>query len=180
MPMRKKSAKKPNEPLDKVLQKRGRGRPARVTPTWIRGRADHNRWILNQVWDRLWPLLSKAQTEEEVIKAFQEGASPYDSWFVPALAALVLQVLREPKFPKRRAARSNFLADSVAGLGWISPRRSRDICEHERAKGKRAHHIIRYEFYVECSCGYKGRSRNHACPKCRARIDFGFGSIFLT
>ena len=91
--MRKKSEKKPNEPRDKVLPKRGRGRPARVTPTWIRGRADHNRWILNQVWDRLWPLLSKAQTEEEVIKAFQEGASPYDSWFVPALAALVLQVL---------------------------------------------------------------------------------------
>ena len=90
----------------------------------------------------------------------------------------VLQVLREPKFPKQRAPQSNFLADSLAGLGWISPRRSRDICERERAKGKRAHHIIRYEFYVECSCGYKGRSRKYACPNCGAEIVFGFGSIF--
>jgi len=45
----------------------------------------------------------------------------------------------------------------LAGLGRIAPRRSRDICADERTKAKRAH---------------------HACPKCRARIDFGFGSIF--
>ena len=93
-----------------------------------------------------------AQTEEQVIKAFRR--------------VLV------------RTTQSSCLSDSLAGLGWISPRRSRDICERERAKGKRAHHIIRYEFYVECSCGYKGRSRKYACPNCGAEIVFGFGSIF--
>ena len=93
------------------------------------------------------------------------------------MAELVLRVLRDTKFPKMRAAQGNFLADSLAGLGWISPRRSRDICAEERAKEKRAHHIIRYEVYVECSCGYKGRSWSHACPKCGARIDFGLAPI---
>jgi hypothetical protein len=130
------------------------------------------------VWDRLWPLLSSAQTEDEVIKAFQEGASPYDRELMPALASLVLKVVHEAKFPKRREAQINFLADSLAGVGWVTPRRSRNICEQERAKEKSTHEIIRYEYYVECSCGYKGRSRNHACPKCGAKISFGFGSVF--
>jgi hypothetical protein len=56
-------------------------------------------------------------------------------------------------------------------------RRSRDICQEERTKEKRAHRILRYEFYVECSCGFKGRSQNHACQKCGAEIDFGFSGF---
>jgi hypothetical protein len=177
--LRKRDArvKKAEIPLDTVRAKRRPGRRARVRPSEIAGRADNNRWILNQVWDRLWPLLSRAQNEEDVIKAFQEGASPYDRGFMPFLAGLVIKVMNEPKFPKRRKSRINFLADSLAGVDCVTPRRSRDICEQERAKAKRAHHIICYEFYVECSCGHKGRSRNHACPKCGARIFFGFGSI---
>jgi hypothetical protein len=171
-----KRTKKDKLPLDTTLKKRGRGRPARVRPSEIRGRGDNYRWILNQVWDRLWPQLSKAQNKADVINALQEGASPYDREFIP-IAELVPQVLHDTKFPKRRAAQINFVADSLAGLGWISPRRSRDICEEERAKEKRAHHIIRYEVYVECSCGYKGRSRSHACPKCGARIDFRLAPI---
>lgn len=177
--LRKRNAK-PEEakiPLDTASEKRRPGRRARVRPSEIVGRADNNRWILNQVWDRLWPLLSKAQTEEEVVKAFQEGASPYDRGLMP-LAGLFIKVMNEPKFPTRRQARINFLADSLAADGCVTPRRSRDICEQERAKAKRAHHIICYEFYVECSCGHKGRSRNHACPKCGAKIFFGLGSIF--
>lgn len=174
MPKRKKSAGKTKKPLDTVFGKRGKGRPARVPFAWITGRADNYRRILNGVWERLWPLLSEAQTEEAVKKAFQEGATPYDREFMPYLAALVLRVVHDPKFPKRRAAQINFLADSLAGWGRTSPRRSRDICEQERAKERRAHHIIRYEFYVECSCGYKGRSRDHACRKCGAQIGLGF------
>jgi hypothetical protein len=175
---RKARAKAAKIRLDTVSEKRGRGPHARMRPSEIAGRADNNRWIFNQVWDRLWPLLSEAQNEEDVIKAFQEGASPYDRGFMPSLAGLVIKVMNEPKFPKRRKPRINFLADSLAGVGCVAPRRSRDICEEERAKAKRAHHIICYEFYVKCSCGYKGQSRNHSCPKCGATIDFGFRSIF--
>jgi len=143
---RKNSPKRPKRTLDTFPEKRGRGRPVRVRFSEIRGRADNYRWIFAQVWDRLWPPLSRADSEQAVIKAFQEGANPYDREFVPGLAGLALRVLREPKFPKRREPQVNFLADSLAGVGLVTPRRSRDICEQERAAEKRAHHIIRYEF----------------------------------
>ncbi len=144
-----------------------------MRPSELRGRADNYRFIFNQVWDRLWPKLSRALTDQEVVDAFLEGANPYAQDFVPAHANLVFRVLHEPKFPKWREARIGFLADSLAGLGYVAPRSSRDICQKERMREKRAQHIIRYEVYVECSCGYKGRSHNLACRKCGAEIDFG-------
>jgi hypothetical protein len=123
-------------------------------------------------------LLYQVHLNIAFLDQFFEGQAVYDRDFMPALALLVLSVLRDPKFPKRkREARINFLADSLAGLGRVTARRSRDICEQERAKARRAHYIIRYEFFVECSCGYKGQSRNHACPKCRAEIVFYPDSI---
>lgn len=145
-----------------------------MPPTEIRGRADNYRLILGQVWDRLWPRLSRAETDQEVIDAFLQSASPYAQEFVPALANLIFRVLHEQKFPKRPEAQINFLADSLAGLNNVSPRSSRDICQKERTREKRAHHILRYEFHIECSCGFKGRSHNHACRKCGAKIDFGY------
>jgi hypothetical protein len=89
---------------------------------------------------------------------------------MPYHAPLILEVLKERTFPKRQKARINFLADSLAALGLVSARRSRDICAEDRAQAKRAHHIWRAELYVECSCGYKGHSLNHACPECGAVI----------
>jgi len=65
------SAKEAKITLDKVSEKRRPEPQARMRPSEIAGRAANNRWILNQVWDRLWPLLSEAQNEEDVIKAFQ-------------------------------------------------------------------------------------------------------------
>jgi hypothetical protein len=174
MQKRNKSKKKHAIPLDRFSQKPSRGRPPTVRPAEIRGRADKYRFIFGQVWDRLWPGLLHATTDQDVIDSFLDGATPYAQEFVPALAALILRVLGDPKFPKRRDAQINFFADSLAALGAIAPRSSRDICQKERMKEKRAHHILRFEFYVECSCGFKGRSRDHACPKCGTAIDFGF------
>jgi hypothetical protein len=173
MRKRKKIAKQLTNPLDSFSRKRGRGRPPRVRSTEIRGRADNYRFIFGNIWERLWPRLSRALTDQEIIDSFLEGATPYAEEFVPALANLILRVLRERKFPKRPEAQINFLADSLAGLGYVSPRSSRDICQNERTREKRAHHILRYEFHIECSCGFKGRSRNHACPHCGAKIDLG-------
>ncbi len=155
-----------------IGSERGRGRPPKIRSSEVYGRAEHWRGVLAQVWDRLWPLLSNARSEGEVTNAFQDGASPYDSYFVPGLAALTLQVLRESTLPKRAQPLQRFLADSLAGVGVVTPRRSRDICAQERAKRASVNRILRYEFYVECSCGYCGRSKNHACPKCGAEILF--------
>ena len=167
---RKNSSETLQEGLDMFSPKRGRGRPQLVVPSEISGRAKNYRGILDHVWNDLWVPLSTAKTEEDVVKAFQ-NAIPNDTQF-SGLASLILAVLREKNFPKRRNAQIGFLAESIASFGIVAPRRSRDICAEERARQKRTHHIIRYEYYVECSCGYKGRSLDHACRKCRAPIPF--------
>jgi hypothetical protein len=164
-------------PLDTFSQKRRPGRPPKVSSSSIAGHAYNNRGILQNIWNRLWPALSEAQTESEVVKAFQDAA-PGESNFSP-YAQLILTVLKDPNFPKRQKARVNFLADSIAGLGLVTPRRSRDICAEERGKAKRKHHIIRYEYYVECSCGYTGNSQDHTCPNCGAAISFPIGQAGL-
>jgi hypothetical protein len=155
--------------LDTVSEKGRRGPHPKVVPSAVRGRADNYRGFLRNVWDRLWPQLSQAQTEDDVIRAFREGY-PGEHEFMPYRAPLILKVLKERTFPKRRTPQINFMADSLAGLGLVSARRSRDVCAEDRARAKRAHHILRCEFYVECSCGYKGHSHDHACRKCGAII----------
>jgi len=167
MTRHRKSSQTAKSPLDRPLPKR-RGRPPKVSASSIKGRAANYRGILQNVWDRLWPALSEAQTAGDVVTAF-ENATPGGNEFTP-YAQLILTVLKDSRFPKRQKARINFLADSTAGLGLVTPRRSRDICAQERARETSTHHILRYEYYVECSCGYKGRSQGHACRKCGARI----------
>jgi hypothetical protein len=160
-------------PLDTDSEKTGRGRRPRIPASWIRGRADNYRWIFDLLWDELWPRLSKAQTAQDVVLSFSgTKAGSYALEFIP-LAELILNVLRDRKFPRRKPeAQINFLADSIAGYGTFTPRSSRDICEKERARINKLHRILSYEYYIECSCGYKGHSRKHACPKCEAEIQF--------
>lgn len=159
----------PKKTLDSILPKRGRGRPPKISASEVLDRADDYRDFLRLVWDEVWPSLSKSETDDDVKRGFQ-NAAPYKRGEFVGKAALVLSILKEPRFPKRRQTRINFLADSFAGLGVVTPRRSRDICARERARTQHTTYIIRYEFYVECSCGYKGHSENHACPKCGAPI----------
>jgi len=152
------------------LSPKRRGPKPRVRPSDLLGRAENFRGNLIQVWDRLWPLLSKAESADNVTKAFQEGASPHDQNFVPGLSQLLIGVLKETTFPQRPKSMQRFIADSAAALGDVTARRSRDICMQERMKAKRANHIIRHEYYIECSCGYEGPARDRACRKCGATI----------
>lgn len=177
MPRLKKTAKKSKKTLDTYAEKRGRGRPRWVDPGETKGRGDNYRGIFNLVWDALYPLLSVSQTDEDVIRAFEQAAPGYFRQFMPALASLVLQVIHARNLPKRRQPQINFIADSLAAYGQVSARRSRDICQRERLKENKAHHILRYEFRIECSCGYKGFSRDHACPKCKAEVPFLFHAM---
>ena len=83
---------------------------------------------------------------------------------------LILEILPDPKFPiTDRKAQFRFLADSLAGDGVISPRRSRDICAQQRKRREPEGEIIRREFYVECTCGYKGPALNGGCQECGTR-----------
>jgi hypothetical protein len=166
----KKPTKKPQNPLDRSPEKRSRGRPYKIRALEVSGRAYNYRLIFNQTWDVLGEQLLKAKTEEEALQAFE--GTPYKNEFA-ALASLILEVLRDADFPKRdKESRINFLADSLAARGVVTPRTSRDICAKERARKKSAHRILCHEFYVECSCGYEGPARNNACRKCGAEIDF--------
>jgi len=165
MPKRKKAAKKGKKALDSFSVKRGRGRPG-VRRSEIRGRGDNYQTIFERIWRDLREPLLKAKTQEEVTRAFEDFGKPYIQQFVPALSSLILKVIHEPRFPKTPGAQIGFLADSLAGLGRTSPRRSRDICEQERKRQKKEHHIIRQDFYIECTCRYKGPALHGKCPRC--------------
>lgn len=163
--------KVPKKTLDTPSGKRRPGRPG-VRGSEIRGRADQYRLLLGTIWKNIRDPLLKAQSKDDVIAAFPEGDAYHSHWFVPGYAGLILQIIRESRFPKRSKTQMNFFADSLASGFDVTPRRSRDICAEQRAKDvpPSEHEIIRKEFYVECSCGYKGPASHNACRKCRAVI----------
>ena len=127
---------------------------------------------LRTIWDTVGKQLLQANSKEEVIRAFE--TNPITNLSSLRSQAHLEGVVREKNSQRRRQAQINFLADSLAGRDWISPRRSRDICEEERKKP--THHIIRQDFYIECSCGYEGPAYHKACPKC-GRGEFGFDGL---
>src|SRR5437879_2439481 len=51
-----------------------RGRPSDIRPSEITGRADKFRYIFDQVWDRLWPMLKEGRTEQQVEEALRSAA----------------------------------------------------------------------------------------------------------
>ena len=195
MPKREKSPKTEKISLDRGSEKAGRGRPG-VRPEEIVGRAENFRrmfwsqclhgskknrkWVRDQPYE--WALaLVKSATEEDALRALDSAPSYVQNEFRP-LISLILDVLRESDFPKRQENQFDFLADSVAARGEVSPRRSRDICGEHRSieRAKSPYRILRKEFYIECSCGYKGPARDNACRKCGAEIppSLGLGSGF--
>jgi hypothetical protein len=168
----KNTSKRAKKSLDTFLQKRPVGRPWRARPEEVSGRSYSLRLQFDQTWDAMGEALLAAQTAEDVLNALDLAGQYWRNQLGPGtIPSLILAILRDPKFPrKRRQQQINFLADSLAAWGSVSPRRSRDICEQERRKEKKANHIIRHEYYVECSCGYEGPAKNNACRECGAEI----------
>jgi hypothetical protein len=178
MARRRKEGSKAINLLDGFSQKRPRGRPG-VRASEVAGRSYQYHSIFNSIWDSVGEKLSQAKSVEDVLKAF-EFSSSFQQEF-KGIAPLIQRVFGDPDFPKTREARINFVADSLAARGHVSPRRSRDICGRERAKEKRLrkHRIIRHEYYIECSCGYKGPARDNACRKCGAQIPISLAGTWL-
>ncbi len=142
------------------------GRPPRIDPWSVLGQANH----LKAMFERFerdidWQRLRSAKTTGDLDEAFG-NADPYylRRWFRPEYED-ILRIVRERNFPKSsRRAQIRFLCDSLGGSGRVSFRRARDICSKERKHP--SHQIIRREFYIECTCGYKGPALNGACRKC--------------
>ncbi len=170
MQKRKKSQIETEKPLDAFSEKRRRGRPG-VRPSEVALRAEnYGRMFWDYRLDKKkkeyvrdkpseWAArLLASKTVEDVERAFQTRGLSIQNEVRP-LFPLILQVLRERTFPKKPETQLDFLADSIAARGDVAPRTSRDICEKERAKQRRRspYKILRHEYYVECSCGYRGR-----------------------
>lgn len=174
MPKIKNSPVSTTLPLDTSSEKRGRGRPQKIPRSWITGRARNYRFMFAEIWPKLGEPLLAAETEEQVIAAFENHAQPYANRFVPHLASDIFNLIRDRGFPKRAKAQVGFLADSLPGRPEVAARTSRDICAKHRAVecAKSLHKILRREFYVECSCGYEGPARHDACPDCGAQISY--------
>lgn len=173
---RRRGRKRRDEPnvRDSLSEKKTRGRPAKILASTVIGRADNCRYQLKQVWAQLEGPLVAAQTGDEVKAALETHAPGYASSYVPFQVSDILALIRDKKFPKDPEARINFLADSLGGRSTLTFRSSHDVCARERAKerAKSPYQILRYEYYVECSCGYEGPALNNACRKCGAEIPF--------
>jgi hypothetical protein len=166
----KKSIDKISESTE-IADKKKRGRKRKIPWDWVVGRAPNYEFQLRAVWEKLVPRLLNAKTEADVVAAFVEFGGPYDGEFVPRLSSDILALLNDPDFPKRAEPRIKFMARSLAGRPSIAFRTSRDICEKAaiRQELKSPNKIIRREYYVECSCGYKGPALDNACRKCGAQ-----------
>lgn len=163
--------------------KTDRGRPRKLPQATVTGRAFNYEWALNEVWEELEGPLLSSKTADEVTDAFKRSAASCARDFVPMLSADILSLINDPDFPKRALPRTRFLARSLGGWPNLSSRRSRDICEEadQVEKRKSPYRILRREFYIECSCGYRGPAFNDGCRKCGAQpplsLDFWTGEV---
>lgn len=113
-----------------------------------------------------WGKLEIAKTEEESASAFERVPSPYRERLNLWLAAIP-EWAQEGKFPKTNLERKmRHLADSVAAEGFLTPRRCRDVCLEERKRQAQLGMILRREFYIECTCSYRGPAKGGGCPQC--------------
>ena len=146
--------------------KRRRGRPG-VDRSQVLQTANQLSVMLPGFWPRLVQPLLAAQSPGDVTRAF-EALGMVSTSFVPHWSELILKIIQDRRFPRVRGkAQRAFLADSLGAQGAVTPRRSREICAEERTK--KSHFIVRRDFYISCTCGYKGPALKGACPDCGTR-----------
>jgi hypothetical protein len=114
----KQPRKKAQTVLDRFSEKERRGRPG-VRTAEIAGRAINMRYQFESSWDRISKPLLSAKTPQEVNAVLTGTYLERD--LVPQMARMVLDVINDPKFPKRSKAQISFLSDSLASLGAVTP-----------------------------------------------------------
>lgn len=144
-----------------------RGRKRRIHPENVVRAANDLLKILGVCRDQIdWGKLEIAKTEEQAASAFERVPSP-DRERLNLWLAAIPEWAQEGKFPKSNLDRKmRHLADSVAAEGFLTPRRSRDVCLEERKRQAQLGMILRREFYIECSCGYQGPAKGGGCRQC--------------
>jgi hypothetical protein len=150
-----------------------RGPKPKIRPSEVVNRAYNLRLTFEIAGKQLdWSKVLTAQSTEEIVAAFGAMDESYRRRLL-LRPELFLRCLKDPKFPKQdRQAQEEFIADSLAGDGRISIRRSRDICGQARSTERRQGKILRREFYIVCSCGYEGPARFDKCPDCGAEVSY--------
>jgi hypothetical protein len=150
--------------MNQAAGKKPRGRPVRIDPGIVVGSADTFRAWFHQFWPKLGSHILSAKSSEEVGRAINEHAPSISAGLTPH-SDLIFKIMHDRRFPRARTtSQMHFLADSLGGQGFVTPRRSREICAAERTKVR--HVIVRREYYIECSCGYKGPALEGACREC--------------
>ena len=161
--------------MKNVSPKPRRGRRRRVDPASAFKRAQHLQRALEMAKAHIdWPKLLTAKTEQDVDEAFGNVPPSYSQYFLTrrepplrSIPTLILECLREPTFPRQeREAQIRYVAESLGSDSLTSIRRSRDICRKERSKRRKQGKILRREYYIECSCGYKGPAKDGSCRRC--------------
>jgi hypothetical protein len=149
---------------DRPSEKRSPGRPRKANPHLVIETAKTFRTQFTYAWQTMGEQLLAAQSALEVWEIVKSGRGVISNTdFI--FSERIFEIIHNPKFPKvRTKSRINFLADSLAGNGVVTPGRSREICAKERAKVR--HVIVRRDFYIECTCAYRGPALNGACPEC--------------
>jgi hypothetical protein len=162
--------KKPKSPLTASQEKRGRKRV--LPPEIVVEHADYVLKVVVSLKDRIvWDKLETARTKSEAESAIARVPPFYREILRDRLAA-ILKWVREGKFPKKNLERKMLhLADSIGGDVLLSPRRSRDICYEYRKRpvSKQVGMILCREYYIECTCGYRGPANRGACARCGTR-----------
>jgi len=144
-----------------------RGRKRRIHAENVVRAANDLLKILEVCRDQIdWSKLQIAKTEKEAASAFERVPPPYRERLNLWLAAIP-EWAQEGKFPKTNLERKmHHLADSVAAEGFLTPRRCRDVCLEERKRQAQLGMIFRREFYIECTCGYRGPAKGGGCLQC--------------
>lgn len=162
--------KRPKSLLTAPQEKRGRKRVLR--PGIVVEHADFVLKVVACLKDEIaWDKLEAARTKAEAEPAIARVPPFYRKILRDRLTA-ILKWVKEGKFPKKNLERKmRHLADSIGGDVLLSPRRSRDICYEYRKRpaSEQDGMLLSREFYVECTCGYRGPAKRGACARCGTR-----------
>jgi hypothetical protein len=144
-----------------------RGRKPILLPEEVLEHAEFMLKVVASLKDEIaWDKLEAARTEAEAESAITK-VPPFYREILKDRFAAILTWVREGKFPRKSLKRKmHHFADSIAADVFLSPRRSRDICSEERKRVQNATMLLCREFYIECTCGYRGPARRGGCRRC--------------